>query len=354
MNLYSTTTMLQGMKSQKPTRSFLRDTYFPSGVTFASESVIIDYEDEGSEKLAPGMKAGAMNVQRAGFTSKEMTAPMLAVKRILTASQTNRRVFNESVVSAKTPEQREAALLAKDLNELDAMITRREEWMCAKLFTDNEYTIDQYLDGYSSVKEPWTINFFGAGNNSNQAVHTISTKWDASGSDPITDISDMCEILTKRGLAATDVILGADSTKAFLRNALVLDLLNNRRFIVANEMNPRELPNGATFIGRVNANGHEVDIYSYTAQYIDDSTGTMTYYIPAKGCVVTAKNIGKTAHGAISQYEEGSMDLTTYEGSRVPHVTVNRTDNIKEIALQSRPLAYPSIINSWVYSQATT
>lgn len=353
MNLYSTTTMLQGMRAQKPTRSFLKDNYFPEGETFASETVMVDYEDEGSEKLAPGMVAGAMNVQRSGFTTKEMTPPMLAVKRVLTASQLNQRAFNETINSSKTPEEREAAYLTKDLDELDKMITRREEWMCAKLFKDNAYTIDKYLDGYSSVKQSWSIDFFGAGNNSNQAVHTINTLWTANGSDPITDIADMCEKLTKRGLAATDVILGAKATQAFLRNATVIDLLNNRRFIVANELNPKTLPNGATFIGLINANGHEVEVYSYTAQYTDDSTGLATYYIPDKGCIVTAKNIGKTVHGAISQYEEGKATLDTYEGSRVPHVVINRTDSIKEISLQSRPLAMPKIINSWVYADAT-
>lgn len=350
MNLYGTTTMLNGMQSQKPTRTFLKDNYFPGGETFATESVIIDYEDEGSEKLAPGMKSGAMNVQRTGFVSKELTAPMLAVKRTLTAAQANRRVFNESIVSTRTPKQREAALLAKDLDELDKMITRREEWMCAKLFTENTYTIDQYLNGYSDVKQPWTIDFFGEGNSTNQAIHTIDKEWTEADSDPITDLADMCEKLTRRGLAATDVILGGDAAKAFLRNKLVMELLDNRRFIVANEINPRELPNGATFIGRINANGHETEVFAYTAQYTDDLTGQMEYYIPAGGCVVTAKKVGKIAHGAISQYEEGSTDLTTYEGRRVPHVTINRTDSIKEIALQSRPLAYPGIINSWVYS----
>lgn len=345
--------MLLGMKTQKPTRSFLKDTYFPDGETFASETVTIDYEDESSEKLAPGMIAGAINVQRNGFTTKEMTPPLLATKRVLTASQLNKRAFNEAINSSRTPEERELDYFANDVIELEKMITRREEWMCAKLFKDNAYTIDRYLDGYSSVKQPWSINFFGAGNNSNQAVHTIGLLWTASGSDPLTDIADMCEELAEHGRAATDVILGADAAQAFLHNETILKLLDNRRFIVANELNPKSLANGASLLGVLNAYGHEVEVYSYTARYIDDVTKTATYYIPANGCVVTAKAIGKTVHGAISQYEEGSTVLSTYEGSRVPHVVINRENSTKEISLQSKPIVMPKAINSWLYSEVT-
>lgn len=354
MELYDTLTMLEGMKLQKPVRSFLRDHFFPSAAqdVYTTEKVMVDYEDEDSEKLAPAVVAGAINVQRPGFASKEYIAPLVAVKRTLTASQLGKRGFNEPIFTGMTPTQREAQYLANDINDLTKMIVRTEEFLCGKILTENAFTLKQYLNEYDTVGKDFTINFFGEGNDSNQAVYSPSDLWTTSAADPLKDIATMCQKLKDRGLPADTVVLGAGAAEAFLKNEDLQKALDNRRIFVAEAVRPAALESGATFIGRFNAYGHQVDIYSYTAQYAD-AAGKTTPYIPNKSCIVTAENIGRTAYGAITQYEEGSTEPSTYAAPKVPHITVNRNDNIKELAMQSRPLPMPKHVNPFYTADVT-
>ena len=185
INIYDTLTMLEGVKAAKPAPSFLKDNYFPTsqGDIFATEKVTVDFEKASSEKLAPAVAKGSVPVQRTGFESHDYTAPLIAPSMALSIEQLNRRVFNESIVSGMTPEEREAQYLADDLKKLDAMITRTEEYMAAQTLLGNAYTIKTYLNGYgTNLAQDFSINFFGDGNNSNQAVTVVG---DVSGSSTL-------------------------------------------------------------------------------------------------------------------------------------------------------------------------
>lgn len=350
MNLYDTLTMLRGVKAAKPTPSFLKDNYFPSGRedVFETAKVIADFENDTDDKLAPGVVKGSIPVQRDGFQSHEYTAPLIAPSIPLSIEQLGERVFNESIVSDMTPQEKEAQHLANDIKKLDGMITRTEEYMAARTLLENTYTIKQYVNGYgTALAQPFSINFFGEGFNSNQAVYIPGTPWTTSATTLLSDIAAMCRMLKKKGLPATDVIMGSQAADVFLRNTEIREVLDNRRMqLVSDAVSPTELAPGATYIGRFNANGNVVDIYCYDATYIDDATGTETYFFDVDKIVVTAKNMGRIAYGAISQYEEGDINAKTYPAARVPHVTINRHDGIKEIALQSRPLVMPKHLNA--------
>ncbi len=348
MNLYDTLTMLEGIKTAKPTPSFLKDNYFPTaaGDIFTSEKVLVDYENESNDKLAPAVIKGSVPVQRNGFQAKELTAPLIAPSIALSIEQLKSRVFNESIVSGMTPEQREAQYLADDLAKLDAMITRTEEYMAAQTLLNNAYTIDQYLNGYgTNLSQPFSIDFYGEGNNSNQAVYTPGSPWSINSTTILSDIAAMCKMLKKKGYAATDVIMGSSAADVFLRNTEIRNLLDNRRMTIANEVKPQNLANGATYIGNINANGHMVDVYAYDATYTD-AAGQEQNFFDVDKIVVTAKGMGRTAYGAISQYEEGATEATTYAAKRVPHVIINRHDGIRELVEQSRPLVMPKKLNA--------
>ena len=349
MNLYDTLTMLEGMKVAKPTQSFLRDNFFPTAQSdiFTTEKVVVDFENTGNDKLAPAVVKGSIPVQRSSFESHEYTAPLIAPSMALSIEQLNRRTFNESIVSSMTPEQREAQYLADDLKKLDAMISRTEEYMAARTLLDNAYTIDQYLNGYgTALSQPFSINFFGDGNNANTAVYTPGTPWTVNATTIISDIAAMCNMLKKRGLPATDVIMGASAADIFVRNTDIRAILDNRRMqLVADTMDPAEVAAGTTYLGRFNANGNVVDIYAYSATYVD-ANGADQYFFDDDKIVVTSKGVGRTAYGAISQYEEGSDIATTYAASRVPHVIINRHDGIRELVNQSRPLVMPKYLNA--------
>ena len=349
MNLYDTLTMLEGIKTAKPTPSFLKDNYFPTSQSdiFTTEKVTVDFENDTNDKLAPAVVKGSVPVQRDGFQSHEYTAPLIAPSMALSIEQLNRRTFNESIVSGMTPEQREAQYLADDLKKLDAMITRTEEYMAAQTLLNNAYSINQYVNGYgTSLAQPFSINFYGDGNNSNQAVYTPGSNWAINSTTILSDIASMCKMLKKKGLPATDVILGASAADVFLRNTDIRTILDNRRLqLVADTLDPKEVAPGTTYIGRINADGNAVDVYAYSATYVDGS-GTEQYFFDAKKVCVTSKGVGRTAYGAVSQYEEGAVEATTYAAARVPHVLINRHDGIRELVEQARPIVMPKLLNS--------
>lgn len=349
MDMYDTMTMLQGMKSMKPNPTFLRDTFFPASSRdiYPTKKVMVDYEEESSEKLAPAVVKGSIPVKRGSFTTEEYTAPLVAPSRILSVEQLNDRTFNENIFTGTTPAQREARYLAEDISELEKMISRTEEYMAAQLMTTNEYTIRQYLDKYGTAGEDFHISFFGKGNATNQAVYTPQHPWTGSGADIIGDLAVMARTLKKKGRRADVAVLGAQAADAVIRDSTILSLLDNRRFNLADTVSPQQLPNGATFLMRINANGNILDLYVYDAQYTDNA-GQDTYYIPADKVIVTSAGIGRTAHGAITQYEQGAKTPTTYAAGRVPHVTINEEDGVRSLALKSRPLVMPRLINPYI------
>ncbi len=351
INIYDTLTMLEGVKAAKPAPSFLKDNYFPTsqGDIFATEKVTVDFEKTSSEKLAPAVAKGSVPVQRTGFESHDYTAPLIAPSMALSIEQLNRRVFNESIVSGMTPEEREAQYLADDLKKLDAMITRTEEYMAAQTLLGNAYTIKTYLNGYgTNLAQDFSINFYGDGNNSNQAVYTGSG-WTTSSTNIFSDIKAMCDMLADKGLAATDLIMGSTAAATFMANTEVKGQLDNRRIRIADEMRAEMVAPGVAHIGKFDFEGFVLDVYSYSASYTA-LDGTKTAFFDADKIVVTSKGMGRTAYGAVSQYEEGAVDATTYAAARVPHVLINRHDGVRELVLQSRPLVMPKQLNAAIVS----
>ena len=348
VDIYSTLTMLQGYKAAKPVPSFLRDNYFPTsqGDFYATEKVTVDFENASKNKLAPAVVKGAVPVQRGTFQTHDYTAPLIAPSMVLTVEQLNQRTFNESIVSGQTPEQREAQYLADDLKTLEDMITRTEEYMAAQTLLNNAYTVKVYLNGYgTNLAQDFSINFYGDGNVSNQAVYTPSVAWDADGHDIISDVKNMCEMLSTEGLAAEDLIMGSSAASAFMNDEKLIKWLDNRRIRIADEVRPELVVPGVSLYGKFDFNGYVLNVYTYSATYTA-LDGTKTPYFDADKIVVTAKDMGRTAYGAITQYEEGSKEADTYMERRVPHVLINRDQGNRELRLQTRPLVMPKHLNA--------
>lgn len=156
----------------------------------------------------------------------------------------------------------------------------------------------------------------------------------------------MAEMLIRRGLPATDVIVSGDVADVMLGNAEIQKLLDIRRYELGN-VKPEALPNGATLIMVLNVKGHIMNIFSYTFSYTDED-GTDKLFIPSGKVVVTAPAIGRTSYGSITQMEESVRDFVTYAGRRVPHVTTDSHDNVRTLTLQAKPLTIPNVKNPFV------
>ena len=350
VNLYDTRTMLAAKEIFAPKASFLRDRYFPTSDAdiFDTKKVNIDYKDEQNNKLAPLVfpEAGGIPVDRRGYETHEFEPPMVAPERVLTARHLEDRQAGEVFGGSLSPIQREANILSEDLADLTRMIDLREEHMAAETLLNNAYTAKRYADKYGTQGEDVNIKFYTEG--SNPAVYTGSG-WTTSSTNILSDLANMADRLTSRGLAATDAVVAGDVADVIQHNSEIQELLDNRRYELGG-IQPEELPNGAVLIGRLNAKGHILNIFAYTRTYTAED-GSTKAFIPAGSVVVTAPACGRMAYGSITQIEEYSRDFVTYPGRRVPHVTTDSHANTRVLTLQAKPLAIPNVKNPFIFSK---
>lgn len=349
INLYDTRTMLAAKEVFAPKASFLRDRYFPTSDDdiFPTEKVDIDYKDEQNNKIAPAIlpEVGGIPVDRRGYETHEFEPPTFAPARILTSGHLFKRQAGEVIGALATPQQREAKILADDLADLGRMIDLREEQMAAQTMLNNAYTIKQYADKYGTQSVDKQIKFYSEG--SNPAVYT-STGWTSSSTNIISDLAAMANLLTNRGLPASDVILAGDAADVFLANSSIKSILDNRRYEMG-LVKPEELPDGAVLLANINVKGHIMNVFSYARTYTDENGSTQSF-LPSGACVVTAPACGRTAYGMIAQIEEGSKEFTFYADRRVPHVTVDRNSGVKKLELQAKPLTIPNVKNPYIFA----
>ena len=341
LNYTDTAVLLAAYKQQKAPNTFLQNRYFPDGTVFTTAQVLVEYKD-GNQKLAPFVspEVGGKVVRRDGYEANAYKPALIAPKRALTIDNLTEKGFGEALYGELTPEERAVKITADDLTEMDEMIVRRQEQMCAQVLQENALTMNHYGDDNKLV-ETKKIEYF---NGVNEAVYTSSVKWNTADADIISEVAAIAKILTKRGLPATDVILGSEAADAFLNNEKIQKLLDNRNYNIGT-VDPTENFPEATFLGVINCKGRKMNFIQYDATY-EDEKGVDTPYIDAKTIIVTAPNCGVTNYGAISQINFGESLPRTHAEKRVPLHEVN--GQVREVALRSAPLVQPRHKNAFI------
>lgn len=347
--IYRTLTLLAAVQAMPTHRTFLRDRYFPVDLEndiYPGEEVLVEYR-KGTKKIAPAVmpRKGGITIEREGYKTKSYVPPFIAPSRPLTIDDLNKKGFGESLYSRRSPEQRQAQVLNKDLTEFDQLISGREEEMAAQAMLNNEIILKQYADKYGgSNYEEYVIRFYEE--SANPAIYTPTVAWGQTGDNKLGDIKAMIRLLTSRGLPANELVLNPDLADLLIGDEKVQKLLDNQRINIG-KIDPVTLPEGAAHIGTINVDGRMVAIISYDETY-EAEDGNNKYYIPSGYGVLTAPNAGHTSYGAVTQIEQDDMEFHTYEGRRVPKYTADVKSNIREIQVTSRPLLIPRNENPWV------
>ena len=351
INIYQTKTMLAAVEQMAPVTSFLRDRYFPTGAgdLFPTEEVLVEYKDSTGHKMAPVVlpRKGSIAVEREGYSTERMTPPLVAPSRPLTIDVLNKKGFGEDLFSNKTPEQRQADVLVQDLEDFDQMHTTREEYIAAKCIFENGYVLKQYADKYGTGEaKEYELRFYGAEGNS--AVYAPSTMWSATGADIQGDLYQMIRMLTTKGNNASEVLLGSDVADALLKNTEIQKLMDLSRYNVG-EINPTALPQGAARLGRLNIRGRMIDLLTYDGTYVDEETGKVEFFVPAKKIAVTAPGAGRGLYGAVTQMEQTDNQFHTYMGRRVPQYWASKDG--RELTVSSRPLLIPKTKDCFISAE---
>lgn len=338
MNFYETMTLLQAVEKLPPTRTFLKDTFFPRTETFVTEKVLLDIR-KGSQKMAPFVapRVGGVTMERDGFSTREFKAPRIAPQRPITIDDLSKRSFGESVVSSRTPAQRQAAIVAKDLQDFNAMIARREEWMAAQVLFYGRAVLKGYVDHANKqfVEQEIDYQF------ENKETLLLEERW-GYGGDIYTNLEEWrLDVLQKTGEAPTVAVLGRQAAVA-MRNDEKLQKLLDIRNLNIGQMNPEIRGNGVTYLGRLSALG--LDLLTYDAWFQDDD-GQAKPFVPEDHIMMGTPGLGSFAYGAITQMEKD--DFLTYEGVRVPKVWSDHDNEVRMMRLSSRPLPKPDDVHAW-------
>lgn len=350
LNFFDTHTLLASVQQLEPLHTFLLDRYFPTNSAtdvFATDDVLVEYK-KGSKKAAPFVapRKGGITILRDGYTVKRFTPSYIAPKRTLTIDDLNKRGFGEALYSQLTPQQRQAVLMLRDLDELRTMNERRKEAMAAEVIFTNGCVMDEYVDDLHNFEEK-EVRFYDGPQN--PAVYTPSAYWsttEASGKQILSDVAAMIAMLTRRGLPATEVLVAPDVADVILANEWILKLLDNRHYEIGG-VDPAVLPSGASKICRLNIKGRMIDFLSYEDTYTEID-GTVKSFIPQGMIAVCAPSAGRTIYGAVTQLEQADGEFHTYAGVNVPKYLSDARSNVRELILTSAPLCMPNNENPFI------
>ena len=345
VSIYEPRTMGRVIKKLPPVRTFFRSTFFRHEETFVTKSVDVDFK-KGSRKVAPFVSRviGGKIVPNTGYETKTYTPPLVAPEKVTTIDDLLERRPGEQLYSGKTPAQRAVEKMADDFIELREQITRREELMCAQtIFTG---TIPVIGDGVNEVIDFSFTN--------KEIISTAAKKWTASSSDPIADLKRWHKAVQKAGFVNCNIcVMGSEVADAFIKHEGVQKLLDVRNYNLA-VIQPRQLPNGVTYMGTIHELG--MDIYTYNEWYLDDWTDEAN---PVEKPLVPDNQLALLStgaeysmyYGAITLITEPNGNFRTVEGKYVPDTWTKRKPARRFLNLSSAPLCVPHDVDSWFVAQ---
>jgi hypothetical protein len=341
--IYDKRVLLGVVRQMEKPRTFLRDTFFTQVRTSPTEKIEIDIV-RGNRKVAPFVHPviGGKVMKNQGFETKDYKPPLVAPEKVIRASDLQSRNAGENPYELYSPEEREAQKTAEYLQEMEDMNTRREELMCAQAIFEG--VIHIVGDDLNEVID------FGFENHIE-----LTKKWSDASSDKLADLEAAYYHGQKTGFVNPGIcIMDNKVANLFISDEKMLKILDNKSIELA-KIAPKNLPNGATYIGRIAK--LDMDIYVYNAWYTDDWTDPQNPVekplVPVGVFALLPINADYTmAYGAVEVIDESSGKIYLAEGTRIPDVYVERKPARKVINLSTRPLPIPNKLDSWVVVQA--
>ena len=341
IDLYTPRTLYGVISKMPPVHTFLRYTFFKETVTFPTESVEFDVF-KGGRQLAPFVhpKMGGTPVEGAGYKTKSYKPPMVGAKTITTAEDLMNRSMGENPYSGRTPASRAVEKLGYDLQKLESMITRREEWMAAQVLTTG--TVPVVGEGVNEV-----IDF----NFTNEVVLTAAgDKWSDPSAPILDQLNEWYRKVQQDGYVnPTMLLMNGVTAGAMIRNEEIQKLLDNRRYemgLVA----PRTMMGGASFVAHLTR--PNLDIIEYNEVFYDDWTDPKnpeTKLLIPDGAVIMLSEQSKFSklYGAHTYIDESKTWHTVME-SRVPDTWIEKDPDRRMLSLTSHPLLVPHEVDSWL------
>jgi hypothetical protein len=338
-DIYEPRTLIMGVRQLPPAQTFLGQLLFGSGKEFDTETVEVEFK-KGKRKMAPFVSPllpGKVS-DRQGYRISYYKPALIKPMRPITTIDLQKKSFGMDPYAEQSPEERAQQLIAEDTIELDDEITRREEWMRRELLFKGK--VEQKGEGVDQVLD---YDF------TNKVILTGANKWDDPNSDPIAELTNRQRtVIQKSGVTTDAVILSSDLADAFIRHPLILKLMENRNFKIGS-IDPKTIPNGATYIGSLTRPA--LDLYTYDEWYIDDETGEEAPMIPdGTYALVSTRGEFNMHYGAVTIAVDETF--ATIRGTRIPYSWMVKNPPQRFYQLNSRPLPIPKNVDSWYIVKA--
>lgn len=338
IDLFQTRVMLSILEQMLPVRTFFFDRFFDGQSPRVSNTEHIDIDVvKGNRRMAPFVnpKLEGKVVERDGYTTFSYKPAYIKPKMITTAEDILKRQAGEVIYGAtSTPSTRAAEQLAQDMAELDRMITRRIEWMCAKALTTGKIPVQG--DGVDDE-----VDFLMSSDN----IITLSGSalWtDHTDSDPLQNLKAWKRQVSKQsGLVVTDAVFGADAMDNFLKcdNVLGANNLFDMRNVNIGRIEPRVMADmGVTYYGTITEIG--LDLWTYEEYFYNEVTKTTDDMMPKDKVLLLAAGARREMHyGAIK-------DLSAIAPvPRFPKSWITEDPSSRLLMVQSSPLPAPHQID---------
>lgn len=340
-SIYEPRTMGRVVTKLPPVHTFFRSTFFRNEETFVTKDVDVDFV-KGSRKVAPYVHRviGGKTVPNTGYETKTYTPPLVAPDTVTTVDDLLKRQPGESIASGRTPAERAVLKMSRDFKKLRNMITRREELMCVQSIFMGKIPV--IGEGLNEVIDFHFTN--------REEITTATKKWTNAASDPIADLKRWHKKVQQTGFTNCDMcIMSDDVATVFVNHEKVKSLLDVKNYNLA-VIQPRQLPNGVTYIGTIHELG--LDIYTYNEWYLDDWTDpgkeAEKPLVPKGELVLISSNANYSMYyGAITLIDENTKEFRTVEGKYVPDTWIKRKPARRFLQLSSAPLSVPHDVDSW-------
>lgn len=341
VSIYEPRTMGRVVTKLPPVHTFFRSTFFRNEETFVTKDVDVDFV-KGSRKVAPYVHRviGGKTVPNTGYETKTYTPPLVAPDTVTTVDDLLKRQPGESIASGRTPAERAVLKMSSDFKKLRNMITRREELMCVQSIFMGKIPV--IGEGLNEVIDFHFTN--------REEITTATKKWTNAASDPIADLKRWHKKVQQTGFTNCDMcIMSDDVATVFVNHEKVKSLLDVKNYNLA-VIQPRQLPNGVTYIGTIHELG--LDIYTYNEWYLDDWTDpgkeAEKPLVPKGELVLISSNANYSMYyGAITLIDENTKEFRTVEGKYVPDTWIKRKPARRFLQLSSAPLSVPHDVDSW-------
>lgn len=322
------TTLTRLINEIKGPQNFLQNLLFSDEQTLSTETAELSYLT-GGVVAAPYVRKNGEAIMVAGLGQSFATVamPNIRIKRPFTPSDVfTRRAGTSVFVEGDTVAVEFFKHIARDLKYMRDQIENTVEVQAS--------TALRGIVSYEVAdQEVFTITFPRSAGN----AYTVNPLWSTT-SNPEADIHVVKRLLSDGvGLSPTHVLLGRSAATAFLKNARVESLLDNRRIVAGgvsytNQFNPQ----GAIFLGDFCG----VQVWEYGRQI--SVNGTATSMIRSEYaefvCATPDADWGKL-YGAIPDFD--ALMGRSFQGKIFAKSWIEKDPSAMIALAHSRPLCVP-------------